>query len=77
MFFINQEIDFIDLTSIFRGNLVISSIQTYFQNTETPISITNLFDLLFLNLLNLFQISILIQILLRYESVKTQFIAVS
>ena len=29
--------DFIDLPSIFRDSSVISSIPTYFQNSETPI----------------------------------------
>ena len=37
MFFINKGMDFIDLTSIFRDNSVISSIPTCFENTETPI----------------------------------------
>ena len=35
--FINRGLDFIDLPSIFRDSLVISSIPTYFQNSETPI----------------------------------------
>ena len=35
--FINRVMDFIDLPSIFRESSVISSIPTYFQNSETPI----------------------------------------
>ena len=35
--FINRGMDFIDLPSIFRDSLVISSIPTYFQNSETHI----------------------------------------
>ena len=35
--FINSGMDFIDLPSIFRVSSVISSIPTYFQNSETPI----------------------------------------
>ena len=35
--FINRGMDFIDLPSIFRDSSVISSIPTYFQNSETPI----------------------------------------
>ena len=35
--FINRGMGFIDLPSIFRDSLVISSIPTYFQNSETPI----------------------------------------
>ena len=35
--FIHRGMDFIDLPSIFRDNSVISSIPTYFQNSETPI----------------------------------------
>ena len=35
--FINRGLDFIDLPSIFRDSSVISSIPTYFQNSETPI----------------------------------------
>ena len=36
-FFINKEMDFIDIPSIFRDNSVISTIPTYFRNTETSI----------------------------------------
>ena len=35
--FINKGIEFIDLHSIFKYNLVISSIPNYFNNSETPI----------------------------------------
>ena len=35
--FINRGMDFIDLPSIYRNSLVISSIPTYFQNSETSI----------------------------------------
>ena len=35
--FINKSIEFIDLHSIFKDNLVISSILNYFNNSETPI----------------------------------------
>ena len=35
--FINRGMDFIDLPSIFRDSSVISSIPTYFQNSETPL----------------------------------------
>ena len=35
--FINKGIEFIDLPSIFRDNTVISSIPSYFENTESPI----------------------------------------
>ena len=35
--FIYRSMDFIDLPSIFRDSSVISSIPTYFQNSETPI----------------------------------------
>ena len=35
--FINKSIEFIDLSSIFRDNNVISSIPSYFENTESPI----------------------------------------
>ena len=35
--FISQGIEFIDLHSIFKDNLVISSIPNYFNNSETPI----------------------------------------
>ena len=35
--FINKGIEFIDLRSIFRDNNVISSIPSYFENTESPI----------------------------------------
>ena len=34
--FINKGIEFIDLYSIFKDNLVISSIPNYFNNSETP-----------------------------------------
>ena len=34
---INKGIEFIDLHSIFKDNLVISSIPNYFNNSETPI----------------------------------------
>ena len=34
---INKRMDFIDMPSIFRDNSVISSIPTYFRNTEIPI----------------------------------------
>ena len=37
IYFINSGMDFIDLPSIFRDSSVISSISTYFQNSETPI----------------------------------------
>ena len=33
----NKGIEFIDLHSIFKDNLVISSIPNYFNNSETPI----------------------------------------
>ena len=36
--FINKGIEFIDLHSIFKDNLVISSIPNYFNNSETPIT---------------------------------------
>ena len=35
--FINKGIEFIDLHSIFKDNLVILSIPNYFNNSETPI----------------------------------------
>ena len=35
--FINKGIEFIDLQSIFKDNIVISSIPNYFNNSETPI----------------------------------------
>ena len=35
--FISKGMEFIDLHSIFKGNLVISSIPNYFNNSETPI----------------------------------------
>ena len=35
--FINRDMDFIDLSSIVRDSLVISSISTSYQNSETPI----------------------------------------
>ena len=35
--FINKGIEFIDLPSIFKENTVISSIPSYFENTESPI----------------------------------------
>ena len=35
--FINKGIEFIDLHSIYKDNLVISSIPNYFKNSETPI----------------------------------------
>ena len=35
--FINKGMEFIDLHSIFKTNLVISSIRNYFNNSETPI----------------------------------------
>ena len=35
--FINKGIEFINLHSIFKDNLVISSIPNYFNNSETPI----------------------------------------
>ena len=34
--FINKCMEFIDLHSIFKNNLVISSIPSYFNNSETP-----------------------------------------
>ena len=51
--FINEGMEFIDLHSIFKDNLVISSIPNYCysNNSETPISCyTNLIDLLYLTL---------------------------
>ena len=35
--FINKSIEFTDLLSIFKVNLMISSIPNYFNNSETPI----------------------------------------
>ena len=35
--FINKVVEFIDLLTIFRDNTVISSIRSYFENTEYPI----------------------------------------
>ena len=35
--FINKEIDFIDLPSLFHGKSVTSSVPDYFQNSEPPI----------------------------------------
>ena len=35
--FFNKGMEFIDLNSIFKDNLVISSIPNYFDNSETPI----------------------------------------
>ena len=35
--FINKDMEFIDLHSIFKDNLVISSILNYLYNSETPI----------------------------------------
>ena len=35
--FINKGIEFVDLPSIFRDNTVVSSIPSYFENTESPI----------------------------------------
>ena len=35
--FINKGIEFIDLHSIFKDSIVISSIPNYFNNSETPI----------------------------------------
>ena len=40
--FINKDMDFIDLHSIFMVNLVISSIPNYFYNSETPINAINI-----------------------------------
>ena len=34
---INKGVEFIDLSSIFRDNTVISSFPSYFENTESPI----------------------------------------
>ena len=39
MSLINKGMEFIDLHSIFKDNLVISSIPNYFNNSETPISV--------------------------------------
>ena len=70
--FVNKGMDFIKLPSICR------SIPTYFQNTETPIICYKYNErvLSFLILINLFQISILRQMLLRPEIVNTQCIAI-
>ena len=38
--FINKGIEFIDLASIFKDRSVTSSIPTYFQNSEPPITLT-------------------------------------
>ena len=49
--FINNGMEFIDLHSIFKDNLVISSMPNYFDNSETPIicfNITNQLGLLYL-----------------------------
>ena len=35
--FINKDIEFLDLPSIFRDNNVISAIPSYFENTKSPI----------------------------------------
>ena len=35
--YVNKGIEFIDLHSIFKDNLVFSSIPNYFNNSETPI----------------------------------------
>ena len=35
--FINKGVEFINLPSIFRDNTIISSIPSYFENTESPI----------------------------------------
>ena len=35
--FINKGVEFIDLPSTFRDNTIISSISSYFENTESPI----------------------------------------
>ena len=53
--FVNKEIEFINLPSIFKDNSVISSIPTYFENKESlsfVISIINLFVVLFLTITN-------------------------
>ena len=42
--FINKGIEFIDLHSIFKDNLVISSIPNYFNNSETPIIRSTIFN---------------------------------
>ena len=76
--FINRGMDFIDLPSIFRDSSVISSIPTYFQNSETPIicyKYNKPISYIIFNLINLFQILILILALLIHEIVKTQCIA--
>ena len=45
---INKGIEFIDLSSIFRDNNVISSIPSYLENTEYPVTnITNLSVILY------------------------------
>ena len=76
--FINRGMDFIDLPSIFRDSSVISSIPTYFQNSETPIicyKYNKPIGYIIFNLINSFQILILILALLTHEIVKTQCIA--
>ena len=54
--FINKRIEFIDLPSIFRDNTIISSIPSYFENTESPIIcykyMTNLSVIQYLTLTN-------------------------
>ena len=54
--FISKGIEFIDLHSIFKDNLVISSIPNYFNNSETPIicyKYTNQLGLLYLTFIKL------------------------
>ena len=52
--FVNKGMEFIDLHSIFKDNLVIASIPNYFDNSETPIiCYTNLIGLLHLTLIKL------------------------
>ena len=57
--FINKGIEFIDLHSIFKDNLVILSTPNYYNNSETSsfvINITNLLGLLYLTLIKLLMI---------------------
>ena len=53
--FVNKEIEFVNLPSVFKDKSAISSIPTYFENKESPIicyNIINLFVVLFLTITN-------------------------
>ena len=71
--FINKGIEFIDLPSIFKDRSIISSIPTYFQNSEPPIicyKYNKPIKTLYLISINLFLILTFMQTLLSHEIVK-------